>query len=114
MCGVVCVDVADEDHIDVGGSDELVGAGRCLRCTAAYFLFAMIEGLGRQVAEVGDLVVVRQMVQDVNVGDLIAGLVFMLNRLKSEDMQKPDTYLRNLSKTQDAHSKNLRVCPRHF
>ena len=64
------VDIADQNHVNFGGGDELLGVGCGLGVAPGDFLAAVLESGLRGVAEVGDLKVAGKVVQDVNMAHL--------------------------------------------
>lgn len=61
------IDTAYQDNIYIRAGNELFGARCCLGNWPCDFLTAVFDGLGRGVAEIGDLEVVGQVVQRVDV-----------------------------------------------
>lgn len=76
MCWMECVDVTDDNNIDIGRGDELLWA-RCRlgQGPSSDFLAAVLEDLLRYIADVTDLVVARQAVQHDDMGHLKWGKI---------------------------------------
>lgn len=65
MCWMEGVDVGDDNNVDVGRGDELLGVQCRLReGPSSDFLAAVLEGLLRYIGDVTDLVVAGEAVQD--------------------------------------------------
>lgn len=71
MCWMECVDITDDNNVDVGRGDELLWA-RCRlgRDPSSDFLAAVLECFLRYIADVSDLVVAGEAVKHEDVGYL--------------------------------------------